>query len=48
MNHPIYASATRWVCTQCHRQFSGAKSCSFCRSALFSVPLLTRGMRDGR
>ncbi|WP_440980294.1 putative zinc ribbon protein [Serratia fonticola] len=33
------SSATRWICTQCHRQYSGAKSCAFCHSALFSVPV---------
>ncbi|WP_255320702.1 hypothetical protein [Enterobacter ludwigii] len=43
----MYTSATRWVCTQSHRQYSGAKSWYFCRSALLSVSLLIRGMRDG-
>ncbi|WP_447884041.1 putative zinc ribbon protein [Serratia fonticola] len=36
--NPVSAP-TRWICTQCHRQYTGAKPCSFCHSALFSVPV---------
>ncbi|WP_373430831.1 putative zinc ribbon protein [Serratia fonticola] len=45
--NPVSAP-TRWICTQCHRQYTGAKPCSFCHSALFSVPVGSLGKPDKR
>ncbi|WP_161782112.1 MULTISPECIES: hypothetical protein [unclassified Serratia (in: enterobacteria)] len=40
--------ATRWICTQCHRQYAGAKHCTFCHSAVFSVPVGSQDKHNAR